>query len=62
MEPFKWVEFAHFPRSFIYAVGKYLLTTYDMAGTALSDENTIVNKTQSLLNRVNALEGDAGYG
>lgn len=60
MEPVKWVEFAHLPCSFIYAVSKYLLTTYDMAGTALSDENTTVNKIQSLLNRVNSLEGDYG--
>lgn len=43
------------PCSSIYSASKYLLTAYYTAGTALSDENTIVNKTKSLLNRANAL-------
>lgn len=41
LEPFRWVDIAHFFCSFIYSLSKYLLTAYYMAGTTLGDEEMI---------------------
>lgn len=48
----------HFPffYSFIYSLSKYLLTTYYMVGTALSDEDMIMNNMKTLFNRVHKLK------
>lgn len=46
---------------FVNSFSKYLLTTYYMVSTVLDDEDMIVNKTKSLLNRIGILEVEKHY-